>query len=166
MTPPIPFKTRYNHNPASERDLTCGLPSLTDQQFKDDADINVLCARYRERGYYYNPLAAVREKPRMPQFGDFSRLPDLGTALSNVAQAQEMFMRLPAEVREACGHDPAAFIALEKNPQMQELLKKYGLVPASSGVQGNNSPATAQGGVPNPSSSNEPVSASNPKTSA
>lgn len=161
-----PFKTRYNSNPVSERDLVCSLPSLTDQQFKDDADINVLCARYRERGYYYNPLSPVREKPRMPQFGDFSKLPDIHTALKTVDQANEMFMRLPAEVREACGNDPAAFIALEKNPQMHELLRKYGLVPASSGVQGNNSPATALTGVPSPNSLNEPVPASNPKTSA
>lgn len=127
MAPPK-FKTRYNHNPASERDLTCQLPSLTDQQFKDDADVNILCARYRERGYFYNPLSPIKGERRMPQFGDFSTLPDLGTALDVVTKAQDMFMRLPAEVREACGHDPAAFVALEKNPQMHELLFKYGLL--------------------------------------
>lgn len=150
---PLPFKTRYNHNPASERDLSCELPSLTDQQFKDDADINILCARYRERGYYYNPLAPMREKPRMPQFGDFSALPDIHTALKTVEQANEMFMRLPAEIREACGHDPAQFLALEKNPQMQELLKKYGLAGSKPGVQGDHPPGGAEDPVPNP----EPV---------
>lgn len=113
MTPPI-FKTPFNHSPASERDLVCELPSLTSQDFKDEADINVLCSRYREKGYFYNPLLARKGERRMPLFGDFSALPDIGQALDTVARAQEMFMRLPAEVREACGNDPANFVALEK----------------------------------------------------
>lgn len=130
QTPPtIPkFKTQFNHIPASSRDLICEQPSLTDQSFKQEADINHLMARYRQCGSFYNPLDPVRHNRPLPQFGDFSALPDLSSAIITVAHAQEMFARLPAEIREACNHDPAAFLALQKNPEMQDLLTKYGLI--------------------------------------
>lgn len=50
------FKTPYNHDTNAESDasgLECKDPSLAQQHFKDECDINVLFARYLETGEKY-----------------------------------------------------------------------------------------------------------------
>ena len=90
-----------------ETGLDCGvdeltgeiLTSLTQQQFKEDADINVIVKRFGLTG-------ELPDDVRMPQSGDFTGIPDFHTALNLVRATQEEFMRVPAEIRGRFQNDP------------------------------------------------------------
>lgn len=76
-------------------------PTMTQQSFAQDADINVLVRRFG-----IEKLAAIA--PIDPsRFGDFSSAPDLRTALEVMRDAEEQFNALPAKLRERFGNSPA-----------------------------------------------------------
>lgn len=76
--------------------------SLTQQSFKDDADINVLVRRF---GLDKQPLPVEATDPRY--YGDFTNVPDLRTALELVRDAENRFMDLPAQLRSKFDNNPA-----------------------------------------------------------
>lgn len=78
------------------------MPSLTQQSFRDDADLNVLLERFGVRE------AMNRIVPVDPRFyGDFSNAVDLRDVLDVAREAQHHFMDLPAKLRERFQNDPA-----------------------------------------------------------
>lgn len=77
--------------------------NLTKQSFKDEADVNIIVARYAKNG---QPL------PQAPgQFLDVSDVPEYQEALNRVQSIQATFAALPAEVRLEVGNDPEQFVA-------------------------------------------------------
>lgn len=97
---------------ANEHALVCVEPTLAQQQFKEECDINTLVERFG-LGYQV-PDQGIRA----PQYGDFTEVGDFTTCMRAVASARESFDALPASVRAEFNHDPAAFIAFaqdEKN---------------------------------------------------
>lgn len=113
------FKWRHQYDDkadAVERDRTaieCKDPSLTQQQFAEDADLNVLARRFGIRDAD-PPVPA----PDPSYYGDVSEAPDLRTVLENVKAAQERFMALPAQLRARFHNDPAVlhdFVSREEN---------------------------------------------------
>lgn len=62
-----------------------------------DADINNIMHKYKKTGILVDPSAVNRN--RVPQFGDFSDVPDFGSIVNRIADAKSAFMRLPADVR-------------------------------------------------------------------
>lgn len=123
-------------------------PSLTVQSMTEDADINVMMKRFGVTG-------KMPENLRIPTFGDFTQVGDFRSALNAVAEAQENFMLLPADLRAKFQNDPQLFLEFasdERNrTQMQELglLKTPPTPPAGSGgtpgAPGPNVPGTAPG---------------------
>lgn len=89
--------------------LKCEDESLTIQSGKDDADINVIVARFGLTGELPKDL-------KMPQSGDFSDLPDFQSALNMVRDAQQEFLRIPAELRARFGNDPGAYMSFVEDP--------------------------------------------------
>ena len=86
-----------------ETGLVCEDPSMAQQQFKDECDINTILQKF-------NVTGQLPVSPLQPQFGDFSGVTDYQTALNAVLDAQESFDALPARVRERFANDPAAFV--------------------------------------------------------
>lgn len=85
--------------------------SMTQQQYIDDCDVNLIMARFMKTGHI--PLHV----PPMLE-GDFSQLPSFQEAQNIVVQAREMFMELPAKIRERFEHNPQKlqdFLADEDN---------------------------------------------------
>lgn len=101
-----------------------GGPSLTRQEFADECDINTIMARYD--AHLADPMRSVRE----PRYYDFTEMPDtlMGT-MAILNEAQEAFMRLPAQIRKEFDNDPAAFLDFASNPdkENQEMLREWGL---------------------------------------
>lgn len=64
------FYTRFDTPPKVQTFNSS--PSLTQQQFKEEADINNIIASYNTTGLLTNPLV---QSARQPMFGDFSNLP-------------------------------------------------------------------------------------------
>nr|QJB20853.1 MAG: internal scaffolding protein [Microvirus sp.] len=87
--------------------------SMTQQQFKDQADINVIMSTYMKTGEF--PLSQ-----RQGFYADVSEVADYQTALNTVIKAEEAFMDLPAEIRKRFQNDPQemlSFLADNKNDE-------------------------------------------------
>lgn len=119
------FKTPYNHDRMAESNRT-GLstkdPSLTDQSFKEDADINVIMERVMKTKEI--PLALPEH------FGDATQIPTLFDARMRIAESNATFYKLPAKIREEFLNDPGrweAQVVKDLNDANVENLKRMGI---------------------------------------
>lgn len=125
----ITFYDRYNNRPPQVKSKPVGV-SLTKQQFKDDADINVIVKKYLKSGS--DPRFIEK---RQPMYGDFAKSIDLGEAYKAIDKAEADFLEVPAEVREEFGNDPQQFFEVfqsqEKFEKNKDIFIKHGLLPKS-----------------------------------
>ncbi len=101
----------------------------THQSFKDAADINLTMKRWANSGQ----LGEVNE--RVPQYGDFSNVPDYLTAFNAIKQAEEDFLELPAAVRKACQNNAGIFIDMVFDPERRAELEQLGLIKTRAPAQ-------------------------------
>lgn len=90
-------------------------PGLTQQEFKDECDMNLILKKY---GVYAaaNPPAAI--------YRDVSMGYDYVEAFNAVEEAKAAFAELPAEARRALGEDPIKLMTLSQTPEgIKELVK-------------------------------------------
>lgn len=117
---------RWKNDGAPSPVVHSELPSLTQQQFASEADINVLIERYKRTGSFYNPLSSP-SVPRAPRFEDIASLPDMMEQMDTIGMVNDMFMSLPASVRERFGHNPATFVEFAQNPVNFDECVKLGI---------------------------------------
>lgn len=110
------FQTQFDRDPSTMEGVTFSQSSLTHQEFKDEADINVLLARFEKTGSFYNPLNPPGGERRMPEFIDCTSVPEFLEAQKLVADANAQFATLPARVRDLCNNNPAALLAGLNDP--------------------------------------------------
>ncbi|QXP08409.1 MAG: internal scaffolding protein [Arizlama microvirus] len=92
-------------------------PSLTQQQFASECDINNIMKSYVETG------TINHKNPRPGIFGDFSDVRDFKESLELVQYANEQFMALPANVRSRFSNNPAELVEFCNNPNnLQEAI--------------------------------------------
>lgn len=101
-------------------------PSLTQQQFVEDCDINVLARRF---GLTDSPMPMAPIDPRY--YGDFTDVPDLRTALDLVNDARNRFMELPAKMRERFNNQPGRLWEFVNDPENAEEAVRLGLLARS-----------------------------------
>lgn len=124
MKKPPFIRTEHNYdtNAASEESaLVCKDESLTQQHFAEEADINVIAKRYGLTGQ-------LPQGVRAPTYGDFSEITDYRTALHAIREADDAFMKLPAEHRARWANDPQQFIEFASNEANREELTKMGMI--------------------------------------
>lgn len=113
----------YDVNEASDQAaFVSDEPSLTKQQFAEDADINTIVRRFRLTGQ-------LPENVRMPTYGDFTEVSDFQTAMIAVAQARESFDAMPADIRARFHNDPGEFVDFCSDEKNRDEAIKLGLVP-------------------------------------
>ncbi|AXH78009.1 MAG: internal scaffolding protein [Microviridae sp.] len=95
--------------------------SVTQQQFKDDCDINNIMKKYTQTGEFSHL------NPNKGQYLDLVGLPDYQTALHTVIQAEESFMTVPAEIRKKFDNDPSQFIKFLSDEKNNDEAVKLGL---------------------------------------
>lgn len=95
----------------------------TKQSFKDQCDINKILKKAAVKG----GLAHVQKYPEVI-YGEFDVEVDLLTARQRIADAERIFMDLPAEVRQEFNNDALAFVGFAGNPENVGRLKE--LIPA------------------------------------
>lgn len=118
----VPF--RYDADKASlETALECTEMTRTQQQFKDECDINNIAKNFGLTG-------RLPENVRMPMFGDFCEVEDYQTALNAARRAAHSFMQMPAEVRLRFENNPQLFLEFCGNPANRDEAVKLGLVPS------------------------------------
>lgn len=121
-----PFiRTPYNYDRrAEEHDarLYCKDPSLTDQSFAAEVDINTIVDRFGISGTL--PLVV-----RPPQYGDYTGVFNFQTAMNAVRSAQENFMELPAKLRARFHNDPQELLQFVADAENYDEAVKLGIVP-------------------------------------
>lgn len=102
-------------------------PTMTQQNFKRECDINVIMQRYLEGDA---PLVdPLKVRSSEPLFGDFSDIPDLQTAQNKLIEANDMFMQLNSNIRLRFNNDPLEFVAFVQNPDNEDELRELGILP-------------------------------------
>lgn len=94
---------------------------LTQQQFKEECDINTIVKRFGLTGELPEPWAA-------PSYGDFTAAVDFHTAQNLVIAARDEFDRLPADLRKRFGHDPQQLLAFLDDGRNREEAIELGLI--------------------------------------
>ena len=120
-----PFlRTPYNYDrdaASNESGLACEEPSLTQQHFKDETDINNILRQF-------NVTGMLPEAPLSPRYGDFSGIVDYHSALNAVIAAEDSFMTLPAQIRARFENDPAQLIDFLGDENNRSEAEKLGLL--------------------------------------
>jgi len=80
-------------------------PSLTEQSFKKDSDVNYVLERFNRTGQIQD---LVSNNPEI--YGDYSEAPDFMAAQQIIRKAQEQFQMLPSDLRNRFSNDPARFL--------------------------------------------------------
>lgn len=123
----LPFlRTPYNYDVdkiSDETGLACQDPSLAQQNFKDETDINYIVRQFGLTG-------ELPGQPLSPQYGDFTGVLDYHSAVNAVLAAQDDFMELPAQMRSRFNNDPAQLIDFLSKEENREEAIKLGLVAA------------------------------------
>lgn len=106
-------------------DLECLDPSLAQQHFKDETDINVLLERFKVTGQ-------MPQGVRLPTYGDFTGVTDFRSAQEAVLNARNAFMDLSASLRARFENDPQKLMDFLADPANSEEAVKLGLKVASA----------------------------------
>ena len=107
------FRTGYNFR-FVHPGFSCVGPSLTQQHFKDECDINAIIARHDTTGLWCNPVDLV--KSRQPLFDDFSVLPDFMDAQNFLNEAGDLFNALPSSIRRRFDNNPYELLEFLADP--------------------------------------------------
>lgn len=111
----------YDTDEASQSTgLAMTLPSLTQQQFKDECDINNIAKQFGLTGELPRPVY-------LPTFGDFSDVSDFQSALHAIQRADASFAAMPAHVRERFNNDPQRFLQFTSDDRNAEEIRALGL---------------------------------------
>lgn len=104
----FPLRHQYdeeaNEEAAAAAAIHCCDESLTQQQFKEDADINVLARRF---GLEEKLTMVPAPDPRA--YGDVSEAPDFRTLQDRVRDAENRFMAFDPAMRRRFGNSVGAF---------------------------------------------------------
>lgn len=111
----------YDQQEASEASgVTCAEPTLTQQSFKDQQDINRIVKQYAKTG------VAV-QTTRKPMAEDFVGITDYHSAMNAIRAGDEAFEALPSNIRERFNNDPAEFVDFCLDEANNEEAAKLGL---------------------------------------
>lgn len=107
----------------SKRILTVNQePSKTDQQWKEDCDVNNIIRKFLKTGQI-NHL-----NHKQGSYADVSEIPDLLEATMQIQQASDLFSDLPSQVRKRFNNSPLDMIDFLKNPENFEEAQELGLL--------------------------------------
>ncbi|WNK13378.1 MAG: internal scaffolding protein [Microvirus sp.] len=118
-------RTPFNYDKdyvSRETGLECTDASKTQQQFKDETDINVILERFGITGQM--PITTMQ-----PLAGDFTAIEDYQQALNAVHAAEQNFMQLPSKIRDKFNQDSRKFVDFCVDPANIEAVRELGLAP-------------------------------------
>lgn len=139
------FRTAY------DRDLVEGItfdePSMAQQHFKDECDVNNILRKYESTGLVTHVANGT------PSYGDFSSVLEFQQAQNILIEAQDAFEALPASLRKRFDNDPSVMLEFIENPDNREEAEKLGLVTKKAldvgeAVAGDSSSVGVSGDIP------------------
>lgn len=126
MTNEIPVREakreRFStYRPRKQGQMNMG-PNKVKLAERTQTDINLIMRKYLLNGI------VDHQNPKMAQYGDFSNAVEYWDALNKIQSANDMFMGLPSNVRDAVQNDPGKFMELMQDESRRDELEKLGLV--------------------------------------
>lgn len=116
------FPTRYNAYKRTKPKLECPITEgRTQQDAKDECDINVIMKKYVKTGTLPPGIGIGR-------YGDFSDAADYLDAQNILIQAKQQFDSLPSKVRERFQNSPVAMLAFVHDKTNLEEARSLGLL--------------------------------------
>lgn len=103
-------------------------PTMAQQSFKDECDVNNIIDRYTRTGVIPDYLTKTSEGV----YGDFSEVGDFTDMQNKLIAAKESFAALPSEIRRRFNEDPAQLIAFVRDKDNYEEAVKLGIVSRKS----------------------------------
>lgn len=97
-------------------------PTMTQQQFKDECDINNIMKKYSSTGQFTHLTS------KQGVYADFTMITDYREMLETVQYAQDAFMSLPAEMRKRFDNDPGKLLEFIQDSNNYEEALTLGLV--------------------------------------
>lgn len=104
-----------------DRETGVVTPSLTQQSFAEEVDINTIVKRFGLTGQLPQAI-------RAPTYGDFDDIPSYHQAQNAIRQADEAFRAMPADVRYRFGNDPGRFVDFVSDENNRAEAIRLGLV--------------------------------------
>ena len=108
-------------------------PSLTQQQFKDECEIESLLKAHN----LSQVMGIVNNHGQQPLYGDVSDIPDFHDAQNHVARATEYFEGLSSDVRSRFNNSLSEFLTTLNNPDAREALTEMGVLKAADKAADN-----------------------------
>lgn len=132
------FKTKFDRT--ETKGVKFEIPSMVQQSDKDSTDINLIIKRYCECGIC--PTCTV--KPPISEDVAMLSGEDFNSMMQKIAQVNNQFYELPAEVRKKFANNPSNMLEFIQDPNNREEAEKLGLVEkrynqSSFGFNGDNS---------------------------
>lgn len=123
------FRTAYDRD--SVEGITFTEPTLAQQHFKDECDVNNILRKYEATGLVTHVANGT------PSYGDFSSVLEFQQAQNILIEAQDAFYALPASLRKRFDNDPAVMLEFIENPDNREEAEKLGLLNKSINISGD-----------------------------
>lgn len=98
------------------------LPTLTQQQFKDQSDINKIMERYERTGTVTHLRNAAQGV-----YADLTTLPSYHEAMQTIVKANDAFDEVPASIRNKFDNDPQKLIDFLKDDKNNKEAVELGL---------------------------------------
>lgn len=108
--------------------------SLTQQNLKDEVDINNIVRKYKVTGEF--------PETKQGYYADVSNIPDYQQAVEIVKTAQESFNLLPAKIRAEFMNDPGTMLKWLENPANGPRAIELGLIEGDTSKIQPQSPET------------------------
>ena len=123
------FRTAYDRD--SFEGIIFTEPTLAQQHFKDECDVNNILRKYEATGLVTHVANGT------PSYGDFSSVLEFQQAQNILIEAQDAFDALPASLRKRFDNDPAVMLEFIENPDNREEAEKLGLLNKSINISGD-----------------------------
>lgn len=123
---PRPGKIIGERDPVTKRRRVATVhegASRTQQQFKDDCDVNKIMEKYRRTG-----TITFRKNVQDGVYMNLADAPDYQEALNTVIQAERAFEEVPSKIRLRFENDPKQFLAYLADPANHAEAVKLGLM--------------------------------------
>lgn len=114
---------RSKYGPKKDVISACTGKLLTEQQHAGRLNPNRIVAKAKQTGML--PTCT-----RLAEYGDFTQVTTFDEAQNRIAVAKELFMQLPARVRERFANSPARILEFLEDEKNREEAVKLGLIDA------------------------------------
>ena len=129
------FKIHTLYDTPGHPGVTFEEPTMTQQHFQDDCDINRIIERFTKTGI-------LPEIASNFEFADVSDVPSYQEAMHFIMDAQDQFMELPAKLRKEFDNDPGQFLAFMEDSNNYERAIELGLIERQAEAHPKSGPET------------------------